>query len=306
MKKLTFAILTSLIILFFGLSCRESENDLKPPRGYPNETFLKAAYVTGLLKLIDTRPAVPEELQVYEGIEYKKAGNLSLKLDIYRKKDLNKKAPVIIFVHGGGWKKGKRSDYLPYLVDYAMKGYVTATVSYRLTDVAKFPDPVDDVKCAIKWIKDNAENYGIDPNRVALLGGSAGGHLVLMAGYDNSDVQAIVDFYGPVDLTTPYARERTESLGFLGKTYKEAPELYRAASPKTYITPDDPPTLIFHGTLDSLVPVSQADSLDVWLTKAGVEHEYHRLKGWPHTMDMAKKVNKYCQHYIDAFLKAHL
>ena len=78
------------------------------------------------------------------------------------------------------------------------------------------------------------------------------------------------------------------------------------ASPKTYITSDDPPTMTFHGTIDSLVPISQADSLDIWLEKAGVPHEYHRLKGWPHTMDVSRKVNEYCQFYMDRFLEEYL
>jgi len=82
--------------------------------------------------------------------------------------------------------------------------------------------------------------------------------------------------------------------------------IYVNASPKTYITSDDPPTMTFHGTIDSLVPISHADSLDVWLEKAGVPHEYHRLKGWPHTMDVSRKVNEYCQFYMDRFLEEYL
>ena len=241
-----------------------------------------------------------------------------MKLDIYKQKLQKKKAPVLIFIHGGSWSKGKRTDYLPYLIDYTNKGYVTATISYRLVKDAKFPAAVEDVKCAIIWIKENAEKYGIDPNHVALIGGSAGGHLAMMAGYDpdnsvsgcesksSGKVQAIVNLYGPVDLTTSYARERPEVTNFLGKTWQEAPDLFVNASPRTYISSDDPPTITFHGTLDSLVPVSQADSLNNWLINAGVIHDYHRLKGWPHTMDLSKRVNDYCQFHMDKFLKEHL
>ncbi|MDZ7608147.1 MAG: hypothetical protein U5K79_21785 [Cyclobacteriaceae bacterium] len=112
--------------------------------------------------------------------------------------------------------------------------------------------------------------------------------------------------YGPTDLTTPYAQGRKEAIDFIGDSFANQPEQYLLASPKHYITPDDPPTLIFQGTIDSLVPVSQSDSLDIWLDKAGVPHEYHRLKGWPHTMDLSVKVNAYCQYYIDEFLKKYL
>ncbi len=320
MKYLSSASKIISVILICGcvLSCSKNNVPVKPPRGYLNETLLKISYATKLLKLIDTEPAIPSELQVFEGLEYKNIDSISLQLDIYKQKKLKEKAPVLIFIHGGSWSKGKRSDYLPYLVDYAMKGYVTATISYRLVKVAKYPAAVEDVKCAVKWIKDHAAEYGIDPNRVALIGGSAGGHLAMMAGYDveenvsdcesisDGKVQAIVNLYGPVDLTTPYARARPEITNFLGKTWKEAPELFIESSPKTYISSDDPPTLTFHGTLDSLVPVSQSDSLNSWLKQAGVISEYHRLKGWPHTMDLAQKVNDYCQYHIDEFLKKHL
>jgi acetyl esterase/lipase len=304
------------LVALFG--CSGSQEKLKPPRGYLNEGLLKAAYLTKMIKLTDTKPEIPQELEVYKEVEYKIVDATSLKLDIYKLKAQKEKSPVLLFIHGGSWKKGKRQDCLPYLIDYAMKGYVTATVSYRLSGVAKYPAALEDVKCAIKWLKDHADEYNFDASRMALVGGSAGGHLALLAGYDdhgyeeacsassNARVKAIVNLYGPVDLTTPYARARPETTSFLGKTYDEDSELFVKASPKTYISSDAPPTLIFHGTIDSLVPISQSDSLNIWLNKAGIVHEYHRLKGWPHSMDLAKEVNEYCQLIIDGFLKEHL
>ena len=119
-------------------------------------------------------------------------------------------------------------------------------------------------------------------------------------------VQAVVNLYGPTDLSTEYARNRGECQQFLRKSYQEAPSLYRTASPRTYISTDDPPTLIFHGTIDALVPVSQSDSLHQWLDQAGVPNDYHKLKGWPHTMDFSTKVNVYCQYYMDAFFEQYL
>lgn len=314
----SYSLFLALIVSLLLASCTSDRSNPDAPNGYRNETILKLALATKIEKLIDTEPEVPSDIEVFENIEYKNVDSISLQLDIYKKKAQTAKRPVLIFIHGGSWSKGKRSDYLPYLIDYAMKDYVTATVSYRLVKVAKYPAAVQDVKCAIKWIKDHADEYGIDANRVALVGGSAGGHLAMMAGYDyngsvdecsassNGKVQAVVNLYGPIDLTTPYARARPEITNFLGKTYEEAPELFIESSPKTYISPDDPPTLTFHGTIDSLVPVSQADSLNSWLQSAGVVHDYHRLKGWPHAMDLSQKVNKYCQHHMDKFLKTNL
>ena len=318
----------NLTILFFllGLAagCKTKVQDpnrpLGQPKGYMNETFLKISYALGMLDLIEKAPAVPEDIRQFKNIEYKNVDSFSLQLDIYKHKDLKVPAPAMIFIHGGAWRTGKRSDYLPYLIDYAKKGYITVTVSYRLVKQAVFPAAVQDVNCAVKWVKANAAEYGIDTQRIALIGGSAGGHLAMMIGYGGEDtlfnrectyesdskVNAVINLYGPVDLTTPYSISTYQVKDFLNCTYDKAPAIYQMASPKTFISAGDPPTLTFHGTIDSLVPVSQSDSLDSWLEKADVPHDYHRLKGWPHTMDLSAKVNEYCQFYIDDFLEKHL
>jgi acetyl esterase/lipase len=313
-----------LIFILLSFSCNPKSTSpsrpLAPPKGYMNETFLKISYGLGILDLIETEPVVPEEIMGIKEIEYKYIDSTSLQLDIYKLKDLKELAPVMIFIHGGAWRSGKRSDYLPYLIDYAKKGYVTATVSYRLVKQAVFPAAVQDVNCAVKFIKTHAAEYGINPEKVVLIGGSAGGHLSMMIGYggheelfnqdcpfdNDSKVNAIIDLYGPTDLTTPYAISTYQVQDFLKASYEENPGIYKMASPNTFISSDDPPTLIFQGTIDSLVPVSQSDSLDIWLGNVGIPHEYHRLKGWPHTMDLAVKVNEYCQFYIDRFLEQHL
>lgn len=314
-----------LIIVFqFVTGCSpkiiDNNRPLKAPSGYMNETFMKISYGLGMLDLIDLEPEVPDDILEIKNIEYKNVDSTSLQLDIYKLKDLKELAPVMIFIHGGSWRSGKRGDYLPYLIDYAKKGFVTVTVSYRLIKKATFPAAVQDVNCAVRWIRSNAAEYGIDSERMVLIGGSAGGHLAMMVGYagdeplfngdcsvgKSSGVKAVINLYGPGDLTTPYAKGMHQTIDFIGSSYEENPESYNLASPKTFITPNDPPTLTFHGTIDSLVPISQSDSLDIWLSKAGVPHDYHRLKGWPHTMDVSVKVNEYCQFYIDAFLKKYL
>lgn len=320
MKNLIYSTFIFLLIISCTNKTVDPNRPLNPPKGYMNETFLKISYGLGMLDLIDTEPEVPDEILEIKDIEYKNIDSLSLRLDIYKLKDLDEPAPVMIFIHGGAWRTGKRSDYLPYLIDYAKKGFVTVTVSYRLVKQATFPAAVQDVNCAVSWVKNHAGEYGINPDKVVLIGGSAGGHLSLMIGYagnedlfnedcpmkNGSRVNAIIDLYGPADLTTPYAISTYQTQDFLNTTFDKDPDIYKMASPKTFITPDDPPTLIFQGTIDSLVPVSQSDSLDSWLDKAGIPHEYHRLKGWPHTMDISVKVNEYCQFYIDTFLEKYL
>jgi len=283
--------------------------------------MLKLAYMLGFIKIVNLKPEVPDSIEEYKDIEYKRIGDSSLKLNIYKPKKLNRSAPCLIFIHGGGWRTGKRSDYLPYLIDFAKQGYVTATISYRLIKKAKFPAAVKDVKCAVKWIRAHAQDYLIDPDKIAVVGGSAGGHLSMMIGYSSDDpefdgecdfdsvssqVQAVVNLYGPSDLTTEYALSRYEVADFIEPAYDQQPEMYQKASPINFITNDDPPTLIFQGTLDELVPVRQSDILKKTLEDVGVPSEYHRLKGWPHTMDAAEPVNRYCQHYMNAFFQKYI
>ena len=241
-------------------------------------------------------------------------------LDIYHSKVIIKKAPLLIFIHGGGLSKGDKRDYLIYTSSFAQKGYITASIQYRFVDKVKFPAQVFEVKAAIRWLKAHANDYHIDNTKIVLIGGSAGGHLAMMAGYttdiyeytvkDDSlispKVQAIVNLYGPADFTTKHAREHSISKNMFGKTYEENPEIYEASSPIKYITKDDPPTLIFQGTIDDLVPVSQSDTLTAALKRHGVSVEYHRLKGWPHGMDIEVNINNYCQYYMSGFFEKHV
>ena len=311
-----------MILLIAGCSPTENKSGPpKPPRGYANETLLKAAILGKMLDIVNTKPDIPETITEYKDITYKKVGDRSLKLDIYQPKNLNHPVPVLIFIHGGAWKGGNKSDYLLYLIDFAKQGYVTATLSYRFSREAIFPAAVRDVKCAVRWIRAHAKEYNIDADNIAVIGGSAGGHLAMMIGYssDNpefdgeceqdsvsSRVQAVVNLYGPSDLTTDFAIKQGVLVDFMGAPFSEAPEIYKKASPITWISKDDPPTLIFQGTIDSTVPVRQSDILKEKLDQTGVINEYHRLEGWPHTMDLAQSVNEYCQYYMNAFFQKYI
>ncbi|MBL9163249.1 MAG: alpha/beta hydrolase [Planctomycetaceae bacterium] len=296
------------------------------PAGYSSETAIKAAFFAGLLKTIDVNLPVPAAVNVEKGIEYGKGGDVALKLDLYQPADEGKSDaalhPAIIFVHGGAWKGGNREIYHYYCVKLAEQGYVVATVSYRLSDVAPFPAAVQDVKCAVRWLRANAQRLHVDPNRIAMAGGSAGGHLSMMAGYVtdqpelegtgghpevSSRIQAVVNLYGPTDLTTDFARDNDVVVKFLGgESYADDPDLYAQASPITHVSADDPPTLILHGSIDTVVPISQAELLVDKLKAAGVPHEYDRVEGWPHTMDLEANVNRHCLAKIEEFLGKHL
>jgi dipeptidyl aminopeptidase/acylaminoacyl peptidase len=125
-------------------------------------------------------------------------------------------------------------------------------------------------------------------------------------GAESSSVQAVVDIYGPVDLTTPVGQQSDAVREFLGKSYLEDPQLFVTASPITHVTADDPPTLIFHGTSDKVVPIRQGDILAARLEQVGVPHEYHRLKGWVHMMDAVVSVNEYFQYHMNDFFQRFL
>ena len=265
-----------------------------------------------------------EYVEFIKDIEYGKVGDRSLKLDLYRARKHDRKTlvPGLIFIHGGGWSGGDKEVYRVHASRCAQRGYVAVSVAYRLSGEAPFPAAVEDCKCAVRWMRAKGSEYGIDPDNIAVLGGSAGGHLAMMVGYSSdvkelegtgghqgvsNRVQAVVNLYGPCDLTVPFAQKSPLVWQFLGgKKYREAPDLYAKASPVHYLTKDDPPTLIMHGTLDETVPINQSDILAAKLKELGLTYEYDRLEGWPHTMDAAEVVFNRCAFLTDEFLAKHI
>jgi acetyl esterase/lipase len=292
------------------------------PPGFESEKDVKAAFLAGKLKPIDLTIEVPKSVTHERNIEYGKGGDRPLQIDLYSPKERSNPAPAILFIHGGGWSGGYRQIYHYYCTKFAEHGMIVATASYRLSGEAPFPAAVQDVKCAVRWLRANAERLGIDANQIAVAGGSAGGHLAMMIGYTSdvpelegnggnnntsSRVQAVIDLYGPTDLTDDFAKSRGEVVRFMGgKKFDEASDMYRLASPVTHVTKDDPPTLILHGSIDSTVPIHQAERLVEKLKSAGVVYEYDRVEGWPHTMDLDANVNRHCMAKMFEFLDKNL
>lgn len=293
------------------------------PAGFASKQAVMEGIASGKVPIIDKSDPDPASVgvTVTRGIEYGKVGERSLQLDLYTLPNLTKPVPALIFIHGGGWVSGDRRDYQCYAARYAKRGYVVASISYRFSKEALFPACVQDTKCAVRWMRANAAANHVDPNRIAVIGGSAGGYLALMAGYTSdvpefegeggnagvsSAVQAVVDLYGPTDFVAPEANDAPPVKGLLGKTLAEDPELFKKASPVTYVKAGCPPTLIFQGSIDDVVMKSQSDALAEKLKGAGVPYEYEVFEGWPHTMDLAKDVNIRCQWFLTRFLKTYL
>lgn len=176
-------LLVSAILLLLTPRLWSALHPHKPPVGYH---FLVPGYLAigiGLEKIIDRSPEIPPGIREIKNIEYKNINGKSLQVDMYIPENLHEPAPLLVFIHGGGWKGGKRSDYLVYLVAFAQKGYVTATLSYRLLRGGPYPAAAEDVTDAVCWFFRNSGDYGYDPCRMALIGGSAGAHLALLAAY---------------------------------------------------------------------------------------------------------------------------
>jgi acetyl esterase/lipase len=285
---------------------------------------------SGALTLVKPLAKVPEGVEASMDFEYGKGGKTPLRLDLFKPKEIKRPVPGLIFVHGGGWSRGTRKNYDYYCEHFAKNGYVAATIEYRLSGEAPFPAAIQDVKCAIRWMRTNAAKLGVDPQKIGLAGGSAGGHLVLLAAYSNTDdpllegnggnagvssrVQAVIDLYGLIELHGRRSRAGFKFVGrktsdadpvvtFMGgKTSDEEPELYAKASPIAHLTKDAPPTLILHGTVDELVNVRQSDELAARLGELGVPYLYDRQDGWNHGMDDIAEVNVRCLWMMDQFL----
>jgi acetyl esterase/lipase len=215
---------------------------------------------------------------VKRGVVFHSEEKRRVRLDIYRPKDspMGERLPAVIQIHGGGWILGSRAEQgIPLLNHMAANGWIGFNVDYWLSPRATLPDHVVDVKRAIAWVRENADELGVDPERIAITGGSAGGHLTALAaltsndpslqpGFEDADtsVMAAVPFYGLYDLTDLeiYARYRNwlfEKVVLKAKI-DEDPGLYRAVSPAHRVSEDAPPFLIFHGDEDTLVPVEDA------------------------------------------------
>lgn len=322
-KRIFFSLLLVIVAFFLLLSIPRLWGKLnpgKPPIGYH---FMLPTYIAigiGLEKVVNTKPSIPADIEEIKDIEYKNVNGKSLQLNIYRRRNLLKPAPLLVFIHGGAWTGGKREDYLVYLLSFAKKGYITATVSYRLVKDSVYPACAEDISDAVKWFFKNGNEYGYDPDRIALVGGSAGGHLALLAAYgwqpgastdtafieSRHRIKAVVDLYGPADFTTEFAKNNATVINFLGHTFQENPGLFTEVSPVHYLDKNDPPTLIFHGTSDQTVPVSQSDELKKMLDSLGIPNEYARLSLWPHTMDLDQRVNDYCQLKMSRFFEQYL
>jgi acetyl esterase/lipase len=270
----------------------------------------------------------PAGTVLYGNIPYANDTLKSHLLDIYLPNTGKSSYPVVIWIHGGGWRKGGKYDEMDHLAntvkDLINKGYAIASINYRYSTDAKFPAQIIDCNQAVEFLHDHAVKFHLDRDKLALIGFSAGGHLAALLGLSNNStissfypegkkphfkIKLVMDFFGINDLTALKGIGATDPHGgvtlLLGASAADRPDLAKMASPVTYIDKDDPAFLIVHGDKDEAVDVSQSTLLNGKLKEAGVKNELVIVPGAPHAGEMfdAKYIRKKVFLYLDEYLK---
>jgi acetyl esterase/lipase len=267
-------------------------------------------------------------------ISYIPNGDEAQRLDLYLpEKASEKPLPLVVHIHGGGWKGG--SKFPCSLAPMVNRGYVVASLEYRFSQKALFPAQIQDCQAAIRWLRANAKTYNIDTEHVGVVGGSAGGHLsalVATAGGkdtfpkiggndDQSDrVQCVIDIFGPTNFATVIEQAENDKnvrnifkfntpsdpySSLIGVGLNEDKATTDAVSPVTYVSEDNPPTLILHGTHDTLVPYAQSEELAAALEAKGVPVWLQTLPGSGHGGGGFGKpqIVLLMQNFFDKYLK---
>jgi acetyl esterase/lipase len=239
------------------------------------------------------RAPVPDTVLIHRDIEYADTDHPRQRLDLYlpRQPRGDQPLPLIVSIHGGGWRQGDKQTGNRFAAEVAADGrYAVASIGYRLTGDAPWPAQIHDCKAAIRWLRAHAGEYGFDPEKIGVTGASAGGHLSAMLGTSggaeelegtlgnhggtSSRVACVVNQYGPANLLTMGGMHNgpdSPEAALLGGPVPERQEAARAASPISYVTTDDPPMMCIHGTADGIVPFAQSKEFQAAIEKAGRE-----------------------------------
>lgn len=275
-------------------------------------TYAKLVKAYPFIKIASDVVAPP--VRAIKDIEYAHHGGRALRLDLYlpagdlQAGDLRAAAPAIVFVHGGGWKTGVRENFAPMAIRMAQRGYAAATISYRLSPEARYPAAIHDVKAAVRWVRAHAPAYAIDPARIAIAGGSAGGQIASLVGTTNGEarfdpdadpassqgaissaVQAIVNIDGLSDFTSSAARryeddpakQPSAAGAWFGGRYAERTAAWTEASPLFHAGPATPP-MLFIGSSQARFSVGR-EAMVARLAEAGVPTRVVVLPDTPHS-----------------------
>ncbi len=269
------------------------------PKFAPGVKVDKFVEVSGGDKPSRAKDEVPKGVVAHPDLVFGHGGDKALKLDLYAPAAKNGRMyPGVILIHGGGWADGNRQSFRAMAQQLAKRGFVAATIDYRLSGEAQFPSAVEDCKAAVRWMRANAKKYRIDPTRIGAVGGSAGGHLASMVALTSdsklfegkgghpdasSSLQAAVIMGAGVDQVTRALEAKkpiSNQLTFFGGPYEKRKEAYAQGSPITHISKGDPPILIIEGERDS--PGERYSEFLRKLDDAGVAHRLVIVQGGKH------------------------
>jgi acetyl esterase/lipase len=258
-----------------------------------------------------------DKYDVTLNIPYTSIDTVNARLDLYVPRSAEGLAPVLIWYHGGGWGRLSKDSVSGQLIPFLEMGWVVVNVDYRLTPVALAPAAVEDCRCALNWVFENATRVKADKNKIVVSGTSAGGHLALITGMlptgtildkncpnPEMRVAAIVNFYGitdVLDINAVSKNRRGYAVSWLGDR-PEADSIARLVSPMSYIRKDLPPIMTIHGDQDPTVPYEHAVMLQAALTKEGVPNELMTIPGGVHGK-FSKEQNLEIVERVLAFLK---
>jgi acetyl esterase/lipase len=254
----------------------------------------------GPMKTPVSTPSIPPGIEFIESLPYGKAGDIPLILELAKPRAASRQPrPAVVFIHGGAWASADKTNGRPLILMLAQKGFVAVSIDYRLSGVAGFPAQLEDSKCAVRFLRAHADVYGLDPARIGAMGGSAGGHLAALVGLTgdekelegtggwetfSSKVSAVADLYGISDLPQlVQANKLRPSIEKLMRGKLDAkPELYRQASPLSWVKAGSPPFYLAHGDKDETVPYDQSVRLAEALRAAGSEATLRPMPGMGH------------------------
>ncbi|MBX3433266.1 MAG: alpha/beta hydrolase [Pirellulales bacterium] len=275
---------------------------------------------------------IPDSVEFLGDVPYAGTDNPRQKLDLLLPRtESNDPLPVVVFIHGGAWLAGDKRADLRQALPYAESGqYAAASIGYRLSGEAKWPAQIHDCKAAIRWLRANAPQHRLDPQRIGVVGASAGGHLAAVLG-TSGDVEAmegtigphvdatsrvacVVDLFGPTDFLqmnrTALAGARFDHDGpdapgalLIGGPIQDNKEKVAAANPMTYVTPDDAPFLIVHGTRDPLVPFNQSELLHQALRQVQATSTLITIEGAGLGQGFPAEVRRMTRRFFDHHLR---
>jgi acetyl esterase/lipase len=291
--------------------------------------FFKLVWFVALLACCNVFGA-----RIEKDIPYVPDGDAAQRLDLYLPDEpAAKPLPLVVWIHGGGWRGGNKAGCPA--AGMVAKGYAAASVEYRFSQKALFPAQIQDCQAAIRWLRANAKKYNFDPNHIGVWGASAGGHLVALLGTsggkkafapiggneEQSDrVQAVCDVYGPANFSTVVQQATDDEKNvknifkfntpgdpyscLIGANLSDKAKA-DAVSPVHYVSADNPPFLILHGTKDALVPLAQSVELEAALKAKGVEVWLQKFPGAGHGGPAFNKpaVNELVGRFFDKYLK---